>query len=42
MSECSLLRYRLDVVSRWPDGERKSAYMTAIKSRLERLRNGRS
>ena len=42
MSECSLLRYRLDVVSRWPDGARKSAYLKAIIARLDRLRSGRS
>jgi hypothetical protein len=42
MSECSLLRYRLDVVSRWPDGERKSTYLKAIVSRLEKLPSRRS
>jgi len=38
MSERSLLRYRFEVVSRWPDSTRKFAYLRAILSRLERLK----
>jgi len=37
MTERSLLRYRFEVVSRWPDSARKSAYLRAILSRLDRL-----
>ena len=35
--EISYLRYRQDVVSRWPNSDQKQVVLEAIESRLRRL-----